>query len=143
MKAKDFLKTIKQLENQIESKRYMAQTYRTLAEGVRSPVYSDMPKSPNRQLEPMAEALMKAVELEEEIKALEYELTQKRADVIDLISKLEKDYQIVLIKRYFEKKSWGEIAASMYYTERWIYKMHGTALKKLDELFSRVQLSSC
>lgn len=136
MKAKDYFRYLKQLENQIEAKKYMAQTYRTLAEGLCSPIYSDMPKKPNRQLEPMANSLSKAFELEDEIKELEFELTSQKAKGMDAISMLEKDYQILLIKRYFEKMSWGQIASTMFYSERWIYKLHGIALKELDELFS-------
>lgn len=133
MKAQEFFRELKQIENQIESKKYMAETYRTLAEGVSSPIYSDMPKSPNRKLEPMADALSKALELEEEVVMLEQELNIKRGKLMDLILHLDKDYQIILIKRYFENKTWGQIATSMYYSERWVYKLHGTALKEMDE----------
>lgn len=136
MTSKEFFRYLKQLENQIESKSYMAQTYRTLAEGLSSPIYSDMPKKASRELEPMAKALTKALEIEDEIKELKFELASQKAKGMDAISMLEKEYQILLIKRYFEKKSWGQIAASMYFSERWIYKLHGLALKDLDQLFS-------
>ena len=142
MRAKDYLIELHKIENQIESKKFMAETYRNLSEGVRSPSYSDMPKNPNRQREPMADALMKAMELEEEVTKLEQHLIIKRGKLMDLILQLEKDYQVILIKRYFENKAWGQIAVSMYYTERWIYKLHGTALKLMDELIkSSVEFS--
>lgn len=136
MKAKEFFRDIKKLENEIESKKFMAETYRNLAEGVRSPSYSDMPKSPNRNLDPLASALIKAMELEDEVQTLNKQLILLKGEAMDMIIQLEKDYQIVLIKRYFEKLSWGEIAIAMYYTERWIYKLHGKALIEMDKLFS-------
>ena len=55
------------------------------------------------------------------------------------------NHQTVLISRYFKNESWEQIAADMFFTERWIYTLHGRALQELDDIlteFSRVQSSS-
>lgn len=138
MKAKDYFIAIQQLENQIESKRYMAQTYRTLAEGIKSPVYSDMPKSSNRQLEPMAQALAKAFMLEDEISQLEQEMLFKKTQAMDIINQLEKDYQIILLKRYFEKEPWWKIERLMHYSRSWVFKLHIQALESFERYLKRL-----
>ncbi|MBR7927050.1 hypothetical protein KBI51_02520 [Aerococcaceae bacterium zg-ZUI334] len=138
MKAKDFFIEIQQLENQIESKRYMAQNYRTLAEGLQSPSYSDMPKNPNRPLQPMADALGKAMEIERDISVLEQSLVEKKTIAMNIIYELlHNEYQVVLIKRHFEKKSWCQIMSTMYYSKSGIYKLYNQALEAFTRCLNR------
>lgn len=134
MSAKEILKELTVLENTISSKRFMAQSYRELAEGMHSQKYSDMPKNQNRQIQPMVDALNKAMEIEEEIIELEQLLQEKKTFVMDSIYEIDSnEFQIVLIKRYFEKKSWKQISEEMHYSERWIYKLHGAALEEMSQ----------
>lgn len=42
-----------------------------------------------------------------------------------------EDERDVLFYRYIKGMSWWEIAQAMDYSERWIYELHGRALKKL------------
>lgn len=39
----------------------------------------------------------------------------------------------ILNRYYLYGQSWGKIAADMGYSERWVKKLHGTALKKISE----------
>lgn len=140
MDAKEILKELTVLENTISSKRFMAQSYRELAEGMQSQKYSDMPKNQNRQIQPMVDALNKAMEIEEEIIELEQLLQEKKTFVMDNIYEIDSnEFQIVLIKRYFEKKSWKQIS-EVHYSERWIYKLHGTALEEMSQC---IQVQVC
>ena len=49
------------------------------------------------------------------------------------------EYKTILELRYLTFKSWNEIATLMNYDVRYVYKMHGRALKKIDELLERRQ----
>lgn len=52
---------------------------------------------------------------------------------MEIIGAIENnEYQTILIKRYFEKKSWEDIAIAMLYSESWVYKLHGRALVAMD-----------
>lgn len=39
----------------------------------------------------------------------------------------------ILNRYYLYGQSWGRVAADMGYSERWVKKLHGTALKKIAE----------
>jgi len=43
----------------------------------------------------------------------------------------EEDERDVLFYRYIKGMSWWEIAVTLSYSERWIYELHGRALKNL------------
>ena len=135
MTAKEFFMQIRQLEIAIESKKMLAETYRQLALGTSSPQYSDMPKSTTRKLEPMAEALMKAMEIEDEINQLECELACYKVKAVGIIQLLtSSEHQTVLLSRYFKKETWTEIREKMFYSSSGIYKLHGQALTEVDKL---------
>lgn len=146
MRAKDHFKEMARLENAISSKKLMAETYRNMAKCVTAPPITDMPKSPNRNLEPMATALARAMELEEEVKELENQLEALRLKAMRVIDKFNCDnLQAVLVKRYFEKKSWSRIQDEMFYSRSGIYKLHGRALLAFelleDDSLQKVDLS--
>ncbi|HEM4925532.1 TPA: hypothetical protein U2D36_000806 [Streptococcus suis] len=142
MSAKELFKEIAKLENQIKSKRYMAQSYREFANGLQSPRYSDMPKNSNRALQPMADALNKAMDLEEEVLQLECTLQLQKAKAMDIINQIQNtELQIVLIKRYFEKSDWGKIMLSMHYSRSGIYKIHDRAIAEFDAILLKVDTS--
>lgn len=53
-------------------------------------------------------------------------------DITCRIDELEdEDEREVLYYRYIKDKEWWEIAKTMGFSERWIYELHGRALKKM------------
>jgi len=53
-------------------------------------------------------------------------------DITCKIDELEdEDEREVLYYRYIKDKEWWEIAKTMGFSERWIYELHGRALKKM------------
>ncbi len=146
MRAKDHFIEMARIENAISSKQLMAETYRSMASCTSAPPITDMPKNPNRNLEPMAKALIRAMELEEEIKELEERLEAMKLKALRIMDKFNCDHlQAVLVKRYFEKKSWSRIQDEMFYSRSGIYKLHGQALLAFelleDDNLQKVDLS--
>lgn len=139
MNSKERLEELKDITEYIKSKRLMATTYRELAEGMTSPKLTDMPKSKSSIPDPMAETLIKAIELEQEADELEKELLVKKSKLTDIIVQLDRNQQILILNRYFENLTMMEIAEKLHYTERWVYKLHQDALKEMD----KIQKSSC
>ena len=58
---------------------------------------------------------------------------QSYKDIAFRISRLEdQDERDVLFYRYIKGYDWWKIAQIMDYSERWIYELHGRALKKME-----------
>lgn len=142
MRAKNYFYEIYKLEQKIESKILIAQTYRNLATSTSSPVLDDMPKNPNRNISKMADALAKALIIENEIIELKEELRLKNIEAIRVIESIKvMEYQNILLKRYFEKKDWNQIIEEMHYSRSGIFKLHSKALESFKNNFKRVDLS--
>ncbi len=139
MNAKEHFRQISRMEAFISTKNQRANALRALASSAGSSNLSGMPKNPSRSLSPMTDAICKALDLEAEIHKDEFRLQEKKVFLLELIGTIEScDYQTVLIKRYFENLSWDDIASRMFYSTRWIYKLHGRALEEIDKKLSEV-----
>jgi len=134
MNAKEYFRQIFRMEALISTKKQRVAALKTLASSVGSTYLSGMPKNPSRSLSPIADAVCKALDLETEITKDEFLLQEKKVFLLELIGTIEScDCQTVLIKRYFEHLSWDDIANRMFYSTRWIYKLHGRALGEIDK----------
>ncbi len=137
MTAKESFKQLARMDAFIDAKKQRVDALKALASSTGSPNLSGMPKNPSKSLSPMADAVCKALDLEAEIRSDEAKLQEKKVYLLELIGTLDSsDHQTVLIKRYFEHLSWENIASSMFYTTRWIYKLHGRALEEIDKKLS-------
>ena len=76
-----------------------------------------------------------AAELREKEDELYYEGVEQVKmynDISGRIRELEdEDERDVLFYRYIKGLEWWEIARTMDFTERWVYELHGRALRKL------------
>lgn len=134
MTAKESFKQLARMDAFIDAKKQRVAALKALASSIGSPNLSGMPKNPSKSLSPMADAVCKALDLEAEIQSDEARLQEEKVYLLELIGTLDNsDHQTVLIKRYFEHLSWEAIASSMFYTTRWIYKLHGRALEEMDK----------
>lgn len=71
-------------------------------------------------------------ELEEKLYREGVEQVKAYKDISWRISQLKnEDERDVLFYRYIKGKSWWEIAGLMNCSERWVYELHGKALKNL------------
>ncbi|MCW6665293.1 hypothetical protein NHG32_06325 [Aerococcaceae bacterium NML191219] len=129
MDAKEILNRVKEIRKEIRLKQNLVQTYRTIAEGLQSPRYSDIPKNPNRKLQPMADALNTALAFEDEIRVLEEEIIRVQTCIFQVIQSIDnKEHQLILLERYVNEKSWKEISHAMGYANSRIFDKHNHAL---------------
>ncbi len=139
MNAKEYFRQISRTEAFISTKKQRVTALKMLASSVGAPNLNGMPKNPSRSLSPMADAVCKALDLEAEIRKDEFLLQEKKVFLLELIGTIEScDCQTVLIKRYFEHFSWDDIASRMFYSTRWIYKLHGRALEEIDKKLNEI-----
>jgi DNA-directed RNA polymerase specialized sigma24 family protein len=135
MTAKEYLRQLARFEANIKAKKERLFVLKEMARSVRSPVISDMPKNSPSETSRLEESVMKVISLESEITDDEARLVAEKTKALEMIGRLKNpDYQTVLISRYFKNESWDQIASDMFFTERWIYTLHGRALQELDEI---------
>lgn len=138
MNAKEYLKRIARTEANIKAKKERLAVMKEMAGSIGSPEMSDMPKNPNHGTSRLEQSIIKMISLEDEISRDEERLRTDKTAALDLIGRIPNpEYQTVLISRYFRNESWENIADAMFYTERWIYKLHGWALQELDEILKQ------
>lgn len=137
MMVKEYLHSISRLESFITSKRQRAEAFRCLASNIGGAPLSDMPKAPSRSISPMADAICMAIDLEAEIQQDELKLQQKKLFLLELVGTLsDMDMQSILIKRYFEKKSWQTIIDETFFSRSWVYRLHQNGLDELEKKFA-------
>lgn len=137
MTLREYLNSISRLETFIVSKRQRVEAFRCAATNISSSPFSDMPKAHGRTTSPMADAICRALDLENEIKQDEFLLQQKKVFLLDLIGTLEDiDMQSIMIKRYIEKKSWNTIVNETFFSRSWVYRLHQNAIEQLDYILS-------
>ena len=142
MSAKQYFRQLKKLESRIKSDKQMAQCFREMAEGMSSPTISDMPKGENTDQSPMLTYLTKAWNLEESIKEKEMQLQRLRVLTFELIESIEnEDYRMILARRYLQNDSFRVIARELFYSERWVYKLHCRALQEFENKLNQKEFS--
>ena len=118
----------------IEKKKALIKEYDRLSLSIPGPRYGDpMPHSPNRNLEaPFVKWLYKKMEEEEKLKALESEVGKVKEEIINTISALEnEDYQRLLIYRYIDWLTWGEIQDKLFISRATANRWHNASINLL------------
>ena len=134
MTAKEYLNQAINLDKEIDAKIESLQALRALATKCTT-TYSDMPGSPTRDVYKREKVLCKIVDLDNLIVEKIDKLVDFKREVYSVINRLDnRDYRTILELRYIHGKEWQHIADEMFYTERWITKLHGRALQELDRI---------
>lgn len=130
LKIKEYMSKTYRIDQRIKSKIEQIRNLRELAEKVNS-AFRDITGSGNQNKQKMECAIVKMLDLENEIKKEIEDLIDLKRKIISMIKKVKNfEYQMILELRYLHFKKWREIAAIMGYGVDNIYKMHKNALKK-------------
>lgn len=133
-RAKKRLKQIKWLDAQIDGliqDLADAQAKATKVTSVISPAVVSRSTDPD-QLEA---GVMKIIELKKQINQKIDEFVDRKREMESIIEKVEDADQVnVLRKRYFEYKSWEQIAVEVGCKYRNVHYIHGDALKVVEAL---------
>lgn len=131
MIAKEYLEQIGKLEHKIQCMKERAEYYDQMSLSIPGPSYGErIGSNPNRNLEaPFMKWLIKLDEIKREIVKKEEELKNLKADALLKIEALDnEDYKVILIERYFNHKTWNEIAMKIYTSEKTVRRWHENAL---------------
>lgn len=136
MTAKEYMEQARYLDMQINSKIEQVRTLNELATKVTT-VYSDMPHSPNRNTGRMEETIAKIIDLESEIDRDIDALVDLKREIMRVVNSVESaEYRTILEMRYLQFKKWEQIALLMSTDLRWVYRMHGRALKEVQQIIN-------
>lgn len=128
MTAKEYLGQAYRLDQRINSKIEQVENLNMLATKCTTTI-SDMPKNPNRGGSRMEDAIVKIIDLQEEINSDIDELIDLKAEIVGTIKSVKHtEYQTLLELRYLCFYTWEQIAVTMNYGIDNIFKLHRKAL---------------
>lgn len=136
MTSKEYLLQARFLDASIRTKVEQIESLNDLATSCTA-VISDMPRNPNRGGSRMEEAVLKIIDLQEEIKRDMMALVELKREIMEVIKSVSSlEYQTILEKRYLCFISWERIAVELGYSIQHTYRLHDEALKEIDEILS-------
>ena len=137
MKAKDYLQQVSKLDRMIQNKLIERCQWKSIAlsTGSCSSEQERVQSSGNKSR--MEDAVIRLIEMEEEIDRYIDELIDTKKDVIRTIEKLPVAEYDVLHKVYIQFKTLDEAAAMMDKSYSWATTVHGRALKHVQEILER------
>ncbi|MCQ2286508.1 MAG: hypothetical protein MJZ76_06515 [Bacteroidales bacterium] len=126
--VKEYLRRYRNLKREGRSLRAALLEANELADGLKSPLISDMPKG-NHGESDLSSAIARIDSLERKLSRKCGEIQQALEDISETISRIEDEQQRTIIRmRYIEGRSWANIAVLLERSEPWVFKLHGEAL---------------
>ena len=135
MKIKEYLMQAYRIDQQINSKLEQIAALHDLATKA-TVTFSDMPRNPNKGKSKIEDAIIKIMELEDEINHDIDKLVDLKTDITHLIKNLDShEYQIILEQRYLCFKSWEQISVDLGYSIQHTFRLHDAALTDLERFY--------
>ncbi|HJI56273.1 MAG: DUF1492 domain-containing protein [Pseudoruminococcus massiliensis] len=129
MTAKEYLQQALRLDERINSKISQLESLRELATKCTSTI-TGMPHNPSPSQSPMADAVCKIIDLQDEINRDIDHLVDLKRELVGVIRNVEDvECRLLLELRYLCFMSWEDIAVQMGYTTRNIHYLHKQALR--------------
>ena len=139
MTAKEYLSQARHLDKRINSKIQMLEELNAAATKCTA-TYTDMPKAPSNSRSRVEDIVIKIILLQEEINKDIDRLIDIKAEIYKVISQVDSpELALILEKRYMCQMTFEELAEDLGYEERWIYVLHGKALKKVQNILEKCQ----
>lgn len=135
--AKNFLRQVEKLDVYIQNKLIERQQWRDIALGITASIGGERVQSSGSQ-QKMADAIIKCVDMEEEVNSLIDSLIIAKKDVIATIEQLDSPTEYdILHKRYIQFLPLQEIADRYGREYTTITTTHGRALKNVQKILDK------
>lgn len=135
MNAKEYLSQAIWLNQMIDSKLEQLAIQKSLAMKVTSSFTKEKIYGGNMEMSRMENTIIKVIDLENEINADIDRLVDIKKNIQNIINMMEDmNQQLLLEMRYLCGKGWDEIAVSMRYDPRTVFRIHGKALKEFEKM---------
>lgn len=140
MTAKAYLEQIGRLDRQIDSKLVILSSLEANATRTTAAMEGEA-VSHTRNVHALQDTIARIIDLRQEIDADTDALVDLRDEARHIIERLDDaSCQTVLTLRYVWLKSWDDVAASLSYNLRSVYKVRDRALAKLDAMIENGSL---
>lgn len=135
MTAKQYLRQLARLHNQIKTLTEELEERRTRLTSTASPQLGDRIQSTPRG-DAFAEAVAALADKDQQRLALIFEYERKRDEIVDQILGLANEQQSrVLYERYVLEKRWEIIATEQHYSLQRLFQVHGNALTEFARMY--------
>ena len=135
MKAKEYLSQALWLNQRIDNKLEQLERLKAMAMRVTANLTQEKVSGGYNKRSPMENTIVKIMDLEREVNDEIDKLINLKQEILETISLVDDPMaQLLLEMRYINRRTWGEIAEELGYSDRGIHKIHGRALKEIDEI---------
>jgi DNA-directed RNA polymerase specialized sigma subunit len=135
MKAKEYLSQALWLNQRIDNKLEQLERLKAMAMRVTTNLTQEKVSGGYNERNPMENTIVKIMDLEREVNDEIDKLINLKQEILETISLVDDPMaQLLLEMRYINRRTWGEIAEELGYSDRGIHKIHGRALKEIDEI---------
>lgn len=135
MTAKQYLRQAFYLNQRINDSLHDLEELRTKAETIKATAPSADKIYSRKSSDAVGDAVAKIVDLENKINIKIDELTEKKHEIEEFISKIyEENIKIVLLKRYIHFQEYSEIAGDLGYSIQRIYQLHKAGLDEIQKI---------
>ena len=129
MTAKEFLRRARGADRRIDEATERMERLRARIEAGRLSHITGMPRGGNSDWTDTANAL---IDLERTVNARVREMCREKRLAMEAIAAVEEArYREVLELYYLDGYTWEKVAEVMGYDLRWVYRLHGHALRKI------------
>lgn len=131
MTAKEYLSQGRHLDARINDKLHQVEQLRLMAEKATT-MLGGIPNSGTPNVSSLQDTICRIVDLEVELSRSIDQLIELRREMMHAIDAVPNaEYRTLLSMRYLSFRSWQDIAESMGYNEKYVYELHGKALKMI------------
>lgn len=135
MEARLYLEQVTKIDRLIENKLIEKMQWKAIAEGTSASGTGERVQT-SVSLHKMEDAVIRIVEIENEINDIVLKNMEYKQDVINTIEKLDPNYYDVLHKIYIQRMQIAEIAVAYHSTERSVLRKKSKALKKVQMILN-------
>lgn len=139
MKAREFLNQAYKLNQRINSKLEQVAVLNDLALKATSTI-TGMPRSSNSGESKTSDAIVKIIDLQDEITRDVDELVDVKREIMHVIKAVDDiDCRLLLEMRYLCYWTWEQIAVDMDYCIDNVFRLHRKSLRLVKEVLERIQ----
>lgn len=135
MEAREYLEKVKKIDKLIENKMIEMSQWQAIAEGTSMSGTGDRVQT-SGSLHKMEDAVIRIVEIKNEINDIILKNMDYKQDVISTIEQLEPNYYDVLHKIYIQGMQLAEVVVAYQSTMRSVTRRKAKALKQLQNILN-------
>ena len=133
MTPREYLSQVFRIEQRIKAKEIKSAEFESLAGSIPSHKLDGIRVDHTRRTDaPFVYWIEKKAEVDEQIRNLRVKQNVLKGEIMTTIEQLEsEEYQSLLVMRYFNFRTWEDIADELAITERTVYRWHNDALSQI------------